>query len=316
MTDDRRMTTDRFFGGVDERLATLQATYEFVNDTQPTEEDLHDWLVANTSADSATTIDRYLSFQRSVDLLHRTDDRYALTDHAEQFLTSADPTVLFETLQANVAGFGTMLAAIAGGERTADAIQARLQEAFPDYSLTAGVVARHIEWCRVCELVTRTDDEYVLTATGHEIVAELDVDVTPTVDSSNDNRDLGDLRERAEAASSEADAVGTYERTVAAYNRSETVREYALARADGHCEGCGEPAPFLDRDAAPYLQVHHIHELSEGGPDTPETVIALCPNCHYRVHHGRDGEAFNRELAHRLAELEAVEVESILDMSE
>jgi 5-methylcytosine-specific restriction endonuclease McrA len=179
-----------------------------------------------------------------------------------------------------------------------------------------GVVARHLEWCRVCQLVERTDDGYVCTATGHDVVAELDVDPTPDPPPSTDDRDLNDLRDRAEAASSEAGAVDTRERTVREYDRAPELREYALARAAGHCEGCGDPAPFCDRDGEPYLQVHHVHELGEGGPDTPETVIALCPNCHYRVHDGQDGAAFNRELAHRLADLEDVDVEQILSTSD
>jgi predicted HNH restriction endonuclease len=151
----------------------------------------------------------------------------------------------------------------------------------------------------------------VLTATGHEVVDELDLDTTPSPDPTTTDEDLTDLRNRADAASSEAGTVDTRERTVQSYDRAPQVREYALARAEGHCEGCGEPAPFRDSDGQPYLQVHHVHELSDGGPDTPETVIALCPNCHYRVHHGQDGEAFNRELAHRLADLENVAVDHL-----
>jgi len=58
MPDDRRMTTDRFFGGVDERLATLRAAYDYVADTTPTGSALHDWLVANTGAGHTSTGDQ------------------------------------------------------------------------------------------------------------------------------------------------------------------------------------------------------------------------------------------------------------------
>jgi predicted HNH restriction endonuclease len=40
-------------------------------------------------------------------------------------------------------------------------------------------------------------------------------------------------------------------------------------------------------------------------------VIALCPNCHYRVHHGEDGDAYNQELIEVLASKENVSVEAI-----
>jgi 5-methylcytosine-specific restriction endonuclease McrA len=35
---------------------------------------------------------------------------------------------------------------------------------------------------------------------------------------------------------------------------------------------------------APWLEIHHIDELSEGGSTQYENLIVLCPNCHTRVH--------------------------------
>ena len=85
-----------------------------------------------------------------------------------------------------------------------------------------------------------------------------------------------------------------------------------MVRTRAHrCEGCGKQAAFLNTSGEPYLHAHHIHELSSGGADSFETVIALCPNRHYRVHHGQDGEAFNRELAHRLSEIEEIRIEEL-----
>lgn len=86
------------------------------------------------------------------------------------------------------------------------------------------------------------------------------------------------------------------------YSRSEVVKEFALRDADGVCQGCGQDAPFEDDQGEPYLEVHHLHRRSDGGPDDPENVIALCPNCHRRVHHGADGDEFNRELIEKARE--------------
>lgn len=91
------------------------------------------------------------------------------------------------------------------------------------------------------------------------------------------------------------------------YNRSPKVREYVKRRAGGTCEGCGEPAPFTSKTGSPYLHAHHIHELGDGGVDTIDSVIALCPNCHYRVHHGQDGDEYNQQLLEIVRELEDVE---------
>ncbi|WP_396275500.1 HNH endonuclease [Haloarcula sp. S1AR25-4] len=69
-----------------------------------------------------------------------------------------------------------------------------------------------------------------------------------------------------------------------------------MGHADSKCRSCGEPAPFTSKSGQPYLHAHHIHELSDGGSDTPATVVALCPNCHYKIHHGVDGDEFNEHL--------------------
>lgn len=68
------------------------------------------------------------------------------------------------------------------------------------------------------------------------------------------------------------------------FKRSEYVIAYANKRAMGKCDLCNNPAPFKKKDGEPYLEVHHIIFLSENGPDTIENVVALCPNCHRRMH--------------------------------
>jgi HNH endonuclease len=36
--------------------------------------------------------------------------------------------------------------------------------------------------------------------------------------------------------------------------------------------------------AAPWVEIHHIDELGDGGKTEYENLIVLCPNCHTRVH--------------------------------
>jgi 5-methylcytosine-specific restriction endonuclease McrA len=86
--------------------------------------------------------------------------------------------------------------------------------------------------------------------------------------------------------------------------RSRLIAEYAFARSSGVCEGCLNPAPFLRRNNQPYLEIHHIAELSAGGSDHPANVAAVCPNCHSRVTHGKDGKEFNSEIRARILQRE------------
>ncbi len=60
-----------------------------------------------------------------------------------------------------------------------------------------------------------------------------------------------------------------------------------LFRSNGICGYCKSPAPFLRKsDGQPYLEVHHLIRLADGGEDTLENTIALCPNCHRKMHYG------------------------------
>jgi 5-methylcytosine-specific restriction protein A len=74
------------------------------------------------------------------------------------------------------------------------------------------------------------------------------------------------------------------------YVRSPEVVAWILNNANGRCEACMEKGPFLTSGNEPFLEVHHVHFLSEGGPDTPQNAIAVCPNCHRAFHHSKDKE--------------------------
>lgn len=68
------------------------------------------------------------------------------------------------------------------------------------------------------------------------------------------------------------------------YIRDEIIAEYTKRRANGICQLCGKEAPFCDENGQPYLESHHIIWLSKGGSDSIENTIALCPNCHKKMH--------------------------------
>lgn len=72
--------------------------------------------------------------------------------------------------------------------------------------------------------------------------------------------------------------------TTLTYYRDPFISVYAKRRAKGICDLCGEPAPFTDLQQKPYLECHHVVWLSKGGEDSIDNVVALCPNCHRRMH--------------------------------
>jgi HNH endonuclease len=106
---------------------------------------------------------------------------------------------------------------------------------------------------------------------------------------------LDDLRTKALADA--APMRNPVERQTAYRQRSQWIRLYALRRANGQCEGCGSPAPFHTSEGHPYLEVHHIRRLSDGGPDHPRWVVAICPTCHRRAHYAEDATTYNAHLS-------------------
>jgi predicted HNH restriction endonuclease len=77
-----------------------------------------------------------------------------------------------------------------------------------------------------------------------------------------------------------------YLATVTLFVRNPDVVAEVLNRANGVCEACKAPAPFRRAvDGTPYLEVHHIKWLADGGEDSVANAIALCPNCHRQKHY-------------------------------
>ena len=106
---------------------------------------------------------------------------------------------------------------------------------------------------------------------------------------------ISELRDRAKNTESGGSA-SVHDRQVTVYSRSQAVKDYIGARANGYCEGCGIPAPFITAKGRPYIEPHHIHRLSDGGPDHPRWVVGLCPNCHRRAHYSTDANEYNNQL--------------------
>jgi len=108
------------------------------------------------------------------------------------------------------------------------------------------------------------------------------------------------LKELRELALRPASDTSSKEQKIAnIQNRAKAIKLYAKKRANGYCEGCGENAPFNSKEG-PYLEVHHMNRLADGGPDHPENVIALCPTCHRRAHYATDFMHFNSSLIEKM----------------
>jgi 5-methylcytosine-specific restriction enzyme A len=83
---------------------------------------------------------------------------------------------------------------------------------------------------------------------------------------------------------------------VGRFLRDPNIIGWVLEAACGICEVCSGPAPFLKEDGEPYLEVHHVRWLSEGGPDTTDNAIACCPNCHRKLHFSANRNSLRKQI--------------------
>ena len=69
------------------------------------------------------------------------------------------------------------------------------------------------------------------------------------------------------------------------YERNPKIAELAKRMANGKCRLCGKKGPFKDNLGRPFLETHHVKWLSNGGKDSIDNIVALCPNCHRKMHY-------------------------------
>ena len=102
-------------------------------------------------------------------------------------------------------------------------------------------------------------------------------------DAEKDLEKLDDAALKAAAENGQKKSPPTVQMNVKVVARSPAVGAYVKRLAAGQCDLCREQAPFETRRGA-YLECHHIEPLSRGGPDTIDNTVALCPNCHRKMH--------------------------------
>jgi 5-methylcytosine-specific restriction protein A len=96
---------------------------------------------------------------------------------------------------------------------------------------------------------------------------------------------------------------GAITATVTQYKRDSLVKAWILQCADGICECCQHPASFLGSDGYPYLEVHHVRHMADGGTDTVSNTVALCPNCHREIHYGINSKVLIEKLYQNIGRL-------------
>jgi len=117
---------------------------------------------------------------------------------------------------------------------------------------------------------------------------DLDETFEPTSDFSTLEQSTRSLRGRLTVPPAGSSSP-TFSQTLSkVYQRDPKVSAWVLDRANGICESCEAEAPFRTDDGRSFLEVHHLVRLADGGADTVENTVAVCPNCHRALHFAAD----------------------------
>lgn len=95
------------------------------------------------------------------------------------------------------------------------------------------------------------------------------------------------------------------EQSTQKFQRDAAVVAYILNVSVGCCECCGQKSPFVKNNGEPYLEIHHVLPLADGGSDTITNTIAACPNCHRELHFGVNKISLQDQIYKRISRLKA-----------
>ena len=89
-------------------------------------------------------------------------------------------------------------------------------------------------------------------------------------------------------------------REITAPVRDPKIIAYVRMRSKHTCECCG-CVGFEKSDGDLYIEVHHLKMISEGGSDIPTNAVALCPNCHRKMHYADNRNILMDEVIQKLS---------------
>jgi putative restriction endonuclease len=126
------MTTDRFYGGVSDWLQNLRSMLAYIRDEHPSRNELTEWVVANTRANSKDAVSHHLTFLDAIEIVELSNTRCAFGDYDQQWLGDQNAETLYDALSSGVKGFDTTLEALREGPMTDEDIMDLLVSEFDD----------------------------------------------------------------------------------------------------------------------------------------------------------------------------------------
>jgi hypothetical protein len=129
-------------------------------------------------------------------------------------------------------------------------------------------------------------------------------DIMPTDDSAELEKiveALLDIPNLAEPKGVDKPKVKT-QNNISSIERDPKVKAWVIQQANGKCEYCQETG-FIKDNGRHYMEAHHLRPLAEHGSDTTRNTVAVCPNCHKKLHFAECREKIRTELIQQIPRL-------------
>lgn len=286
MPDDRRMTTDRFYGGVGNRLANLRLMLEYITAEHPTREALTQWVIEHTRAGSEDAVSPHLAFLAAIDVITLSASEVELGEYGVRWLSDDDPVILYRALDQGVKGFDLLLESLADGAMTDTEIMELLVREFAEAEMsTPGPAVRHREWLQALGYVERDDGVNQLTEAVYNLLntgetGQPESSVDPVADTPTKAEVAVERTQLADAVADEPQLTTPETEFTESRRRA---RDSAFAGLvgdvyDTSCAvcGCGRESPT----GSPEVEAAHIYPKDLGGADDIRNGLALC-----KLHH-------------------------------
>lgn len=242
MPTDRLRSLVPMFGGATSQVETLELILDFVEEHEPTTDELVGWHRGTFArVSSRDSILRRVDYLEDVGFLQLDGDRWALGPEGETYREDQTPATLLEIMVRRNIGLRSLLYALSAGPMTIEEISYQQLDTHPELGWdpdNPDMAKQRTNWLRSLDLVEQAGEKYRLTDEGRAFTESAVEQWADTTDPS------------ASAPQGEFTA-GTYETTTVARSVDPEFRATVLSRHDETC-----PVSKVDHPAL--LDVAHV----------------------------------------------------------
>jgi putative restriction endonuclease len=273
MSPERLRSIVPMFGGGTSYVETLDAILEFVDEHQPTTDELVGWHRGTFArVSSRDSILRRVDYLEDVGFVRHAGEHWQLGPEGEAYLSEQTTSTLLEIMVRRNVGLRSLLYALSAGPMTIDEVSHQQLDTHPELGWTPSnpdMAKQRTNWLRSLGLVEKDGDLYSLTDEGRQFTDRAVEQWAGPAEVS-----VPDTGDGLTAA--------TYETTVVARSVDPEFRATVLSQHNGTC-----PVSRVDHPAL--LDVAHVLPWSEY-PDHRADLGNVLPLS--KTHHA----AFDREL--------------------